>query len=99
MMALQNPIINNKEQSRFETEINGEFAYVDYRLYKNGIALMHTFVPEFAEGKGVASALAKFALDFVQEQKLKLKPYCPVVAKYIQRHPEYEVLVDKEPLS
>ena len=42
----QNPIINNTKLSRFETEIDEEFAYVDYRYYKDDIALIHTFVPE-----------------------------------------------------
>jgi predicted GNAT family acetyltransferase len=92
----QNPIINNTNLSRFETEINGEFAYVDYRFYKDDIALMHTFVPEIARGKGVSSALAKFALEYVKEQNLKLLVYCPVIAKYIKQHPGYEALVDKQ---
>jgi len=38
---------------------------------------VHTFVPEFARGKGIAAALAKFALDYVKDQKLKLMVYCP----------------------
>jgi predicted GNAT family acetyltransferase len=57
---LQISIINNTKLSRFETEINGEFAYVEYRFYKGDIALMHTFVPEADRNKGIASALAKF---------------------------------------
>ena len=95
-MPLQFPIINNKKLSRFETEINGEFAYVEYRFYKDDIALMHTFVPESARGKGISSALAKFSLEYVKEQKLKRLVYCPFIAKYIKQHPEYEPLIDKQ---
>ncbi len=40
------------------------FGYVDYRFYKDDIALMHTFVPEGARGKDILSALAKFALEY-----------------------------------
>ena len=47
----QIPIINNTKLSRFETEINGEFAYVDYRFYEDDIVLLHTFVPGMARGK------------------------------------------------
>jgi predicted GNAT family acetyltransferase len=93
---LDTPIINNTKLSRFETEIDGEFAYVDYRFHKDDIALMHTFVPEIARGKGISSALAKFSLEWVKEHNLKLMVYCPVIAKYIQEHPEYESLVDKQ---
>ncbi len=94
-LKLPNSIINNTKLSRFETEIDGEFAYVDYRFYKDDIALMHTFVPETARGKGFSSALAKFTLEYVKEKKLKLMVYCPFIAKYIKQHPEYETLVDK----
>ena len=90
------PITNNTKLSRFETEIGGEFAYVDYRFYKDDIALMHTFVPEIARGKNISSVLAKFALEYVKEQNLKLMVYCPVIAKYIKLHPEYEPLIDKQ---
>ena len=95
-MQLQIPIINNTKRSHFETKVNGEFAYVDYRFYKDDIALMHTFVPESARGKGISSALAKFALEYVREQNLKLIVYCPVIAKYIKQHTEYETLIDKQ---
>lgn len=93
---MQNTIINNIKLSRFETEINGEFAYVEYHFYKGDIALMHTFVPELARSKGVASALAKFALEYVKEGNLKLMVYCPTIAKYMKLHPEYEFLIDKQ---
>ena len=93
---MQTPIVNNTKRSRFETEIDGEFAYVDYRFYKGDIALMHTFVPEIARGKGISSALAKFVLEYAREQNLKLMVYCPVISKYIKLHPEYESLIDKQ---
>jgi uncharacterized protein len=93
---LQILIINNTKLSRFETEINGEFAYVEYRFYKGDIALMHTFVPEADRNNGIASVLAKYALEYVKEQKLKLMVYCPVIAKYIKLHPEYKTLIDKQ---
>lgn len=89
-------IINNTKLRRFETETDGGYAYVEYRFYKGDIALMHTFVPEVDRHKGIASALAKFVLEYVKEQKLKLMVYCPVIAKYIKMHPEYEVLIDKQ---
>lgn len=90
------PITNNTKLSRFETDVNGEFGYVDYRFYKGDIALMHTFVPESSRGKGISSALAKYALEYVKAQKLKLMVYCPFIAKYIKLHPEYEPLIDKQ---
>jgi predicted GNAT family acetyltransferase len=88
-------IIKNEKLSRYEIEMNGEFAYTEYRFYKDDIALMHTFVPEFARGKGLSFALAKFALEDVKKQNKKVMVYCPQVAKYIKLHPEYEPLIDR----
>jgi predicted GNAT family acetyltransferase len=89
-------IVNNEAKLRFETLVDGDLAYLQYRWYKDDIALMHAFVPESDRGKGVAAALAKFALEFVKEKKLKLMVYCPYVIKYMKEHPEYDVLLDKE---
>jgi predicted GNAT family acetyltransferase len=56
-------IQNNENEQRFEIETEGEKAFLEYRYYKNDIALMHTVVPESMAGKGVASALAQYGLD------------------------------------
>lgn len=93
---METTIINNTERSHFEMEIKGEVAYVEYRFYKGDIVLMHTFVPEFARGKGISSKLAKFAMEYIKEQNLKLIVYCPIMAKYIRLHPEYKSLLDKK---
>jgi len=93
---LQVPILNNTKLSRFEAEINGEFAYTEYHLYTGEIALMHTFVPESARGKGISSALAKYVLEYAKEQNLKIMVYCTVIAKYIKLHPEYKAMIDKQ---
>lgn len=89
-------IVNNEKRSRFESEIDGQIAHVDYRFDKGDIILLHTFVPESLRGKGIASDLAKFVLEYVKEHQLKAVVYCPAIAKYLKQHPEYEVLVDKE---
>jgi predicted GNAT family acetyltransferase len=89
-------IKNNEKDLRFETPIGEEFAYIDYRWYKGTLALMHTFVPEAARGKGISFALAKFALEYARENSLKIMVYCRSVARYIKEHPEYEFLKDKK---
>jgi len=56
-------VINNDALQRFEVYAENETAYLEYRYYKKDIALMHTFVPESWEGKGIASSLAHYALE------------------------------------
>ncbi|MBL0359139.1 MAG: N-acetyltransferase [Chitinophagaceae bacterium] len=56
---------------------------------------MHTYVPETHEGKGIAGSMAKFVLEYAKNSNLKLIVYCPYVAAYLKRHPEYNELVDE----
>jgi len=88
-------IINDKDQQRFEVHEGEDIAYLEYRFYKKDIALMHTFVPESLEGRGIASALAHYALEWAKENKMPVMVYCPYVAVYLKRHPEYNDLIDK----
>ncbi|ULQ51305.1 GNAT family N-acetyltransferase [Flavihumibacter fluvii] len=88
-------ITDNQQQQQFQATLNGEQAYLEYRWYKQALALMHTFVPESLEGKGIASALAKFALEYAKANKIQVMVYCPFVATYLKRHPEYNFLVIK----
>lgn len=86
-------VINNEENQQFQAKVYEELAYLEYRWLKKDLALMHTFVPESLEGRGLASALAKFALEYAKEKNLQVIVYCPFVATYLKRHPEYNFLV------
>lgn len=94
-MTEEYSVFHNKEALRFEVNLNGEFAFVDYRHYKGDIAFMHTVVPEAFEGKGIGKKLAKAALDFAAAEKRKIMLYCPFVSKFVKENPEYHPLVDK----
>ncbi len=86
----------NEKQQRFEVHADDEIAYLQYRFYKGDIALMHTFVPGKLGGKGIATALAKYALDHAKENNLRVMVYCPFVAGFLKKNPEYNVLVDRQ---
>ena len=88
-------IVNNEKQMQFEIELEGDKALLEYRFYKKNIALMHTYVPPALEGRGLGSALAKHALEWAQGRGQKIMVYCPYVAAYLKRHPEYNDLVDR----
>ena len=87
-------IVNNEALLHFETALNnGEFAFIEYRWLNNNLVIMHTLVPEGFEGKGIASSLARFALEYAKEKQLKIIVYCPYVNAYLKRHPEYQSLL------
>ncbi|HEY6976750.1 MAG TPA: GNAT family N-acetyltransferase [Chitinophagaceae bacterium] len=93
--AMEYNIVNNKERSRFEVTLNGEYAFVDYRWRKGDLAIMHTEVPKEYEGKGIAALMVKHVLEYAKKEHLKILVYCPYTAMYIKRHPEYNELVVK----
>jgi hypothetical protein len=88
-------VTNNINDSRFEAEIGDHLAIISYALSGERIAFIHTAVPQEISGHGVASKMAKFALDFAREEGLRVVPICPFVAGYIKRHSEYQDLVGR----
>jgi predicted GNAT family acetyltransferase len=82
-------IENNGDSSRFEVTVNGKLARLDYRIEPGTIFLLHVEVPAEEEGQGIASSLAKTALDFARDRGLKVVPRCPFVAAYMRKHREF----------
>ena len=88
-------IIHLPKFSRFETQVEGVTAYVQYVEYPGGLDLTHTIVPKPIEGRGIAAAIVKHVLDYALEHGLKVRPTCSYVKVYIDRHKEqYGLLED-----
>jgi predicted GNAT family acetyltransferase len=88
-------IFNNKQRQQFQVQLDGAIASLEYRLNDGMIVLMHTEVSENFGGRGIGSALAQFALDYARANHLPVKVYCPFVAAFVKRHPEYTDIVVK----
>jgi predicted GNAT family acetyltransferase len=78
---------------RFEIERNGQVAYLEYNLAGKVLQLIHSEVPAALRGHGLASELAKSALEWARENGVKIDVICPSVAAYLEKHPEYSDLV------
>lgn len=87
---------HNESAQRFEAELNGQMALLEYRRYPQAIAYTHTEVPEAFQGRGIGAELVKAALAYAREQKLPVIPLCTFVAGYLRRHPEYHDAVQEE---
>jgi predicted GNAT family acetyltransferase len=83
-------VINNTAQHRFEIHVDGHIAFEDYALFDGGIAYLHTEVPPELAGRGIASFLIRSILDDAAAKGLKVKPVCPLVRAYIEKHPQYQ---------
>ena len=73
---------------RFVAVVDGESCVVDYRLEGGVMLITHTGVAPRLEGRGIAAALTRAALDHARAQGLKVNPLCSYASAYMQRHPE-----------
>ncbi|HEY5173099.1 MAG TPA: GNAT family N-acetyltransferase [Acidimicrobiia bacterium] len=92
-----NEVRDNRDRSRYELLVDGEVAgFVQYNMRGGRLLLVHTEVDEARAGHGLAGILVSGALDDVRRRRLCIVPVCPFVERYIERHPEYDDLVDHE---
>ena len=89
------------ERLRYVAEVDGtEAGFAEYQLTHELVVFTHTEVDPAFEGKGVGSALARFALDDVRADGTRaVLPLCPFIKAYIGRHREYVDLVYGAPAS
>lgn len=87
------PLINNEALHNFELIIEGNRAFIDYKLKGDKIYLIHTEVPEEMEGMGVAAALVEKTFNYIENNHLKMVPLCVYVAAFLKRHPEWNRLL------
>jgi len=73
---------------RFETLVDGHVGRLDYSVRGDVMTIVHTEVDPALEGRGVAGALVRAALDHARASGLKVRPHCPYAASYMERHPE-----------
>ncbi len=88
-------LIDNEAAKRYEFHVDGHVPVIEYIKARDKIYLTHTEVPSALEGKGIASALIKKALEDIDAKNLTLIPLCPFVAGYLKKHPEWKRLVLK----
>ena len=81
-------ITDNTAASRFEIELDGRLAEMDYRIRSNRLVILHTVVPPEMEGHGIGGALVTFALDRAVRDEMTLVPLCPFTRGWLQRHPD-----------
>lgn len=88
-------VVNNEADHRYEAWLGEALAgFAQYTLDDAVITFVHTQVADAFEGKGVASTLIRAALDDVRSgASRKVRPVCPFVGAFIQRHEDYQDLL------
>lgn len=87
-------VTDNADASRFEARVDGALAgFAAYRTAGSTIVFTHTEVEPEHGGQGVGGLLVRQALDDVRGRHLRVRPLCPFVRSYIERHPAYRDLL------
>ena len=88
---------NDAEHSRYVLAEDGQVAArTEYQDRHDRLFFTHTEVDAAFEGNGLAGQLVRQALDDVRRLGRKIVPLCSYVRGWIERHPDYDNLVDHE---
>jgi predicted GNAT family acetyltransferase len=96
LAAAKLEVRHNRAFQRFETTVDGELARADYRMDGDVMRMVHTEVPPGSEGRGIAGALVRAALEYARASGLTVLPRCSYVRAYMRRHPETRSLLAVE---
>jgi predicted GNAT family acetyltransferase len=85
---------DNPAEHRFEVHVDGRLAgFSAYYVSDGVITFTHTEVDDDVEGQGIGSTLVRTSLDQVRAAGvLRVRPLCPFVRAWIDRHPAYQDL-------
>lgn len=86
-------ITHDEAERRFALAVEGHEAYLVYVMRdERTMDTTSTFTPQALRGRGLASRLARAALDYARELGWQVLPSCWYVDGWIERNPEYEDL-------
>ncbi|HVX43692.1 MAG TPA: GNAT family N-acetyltransferase [Mycobacteriales bacterium] len=68
-----------------------------YETIGGRVTLTHSYVDPDQRHRGIASALARYALEDLGRSRAKVGIYCGFVADYVHDHPEWSDAVDISP--
>ncbi len=89
------PLVKNENKKRFEIEVDGYFAFIDYKMKGERIALIHTETDPELAGTGAAKAVVEKTLAWIEENGHTVLPFCLYVLAYIKRNKEWKRIVDE----
>jgi predicted GNAT family acetyltransferase len=76
-------------KAQFAMTVEGERCELDFSVSGAVMDIRSVRVPKAVGGRGIAGQLTRHALDWGRSQSLAIKPTCPYVAKWLDRHPDH----------
>lgn len=86
-------VIHEEENERFVIYKDGKAAYVEYTPGERQLNLYHTHTDRELRGQGLAAQVVRAALEYIQENNMKVIPTCSYVQSFLEKNEEYKELV------
>lgn len=90
---MRNSVRDNSTGRRYELDVDGGLAFIDYRRDGNIVTMTHAEVPRALRGAGVGAELVRGTLELARQRGDRVVPLCSFVAHYMRRHPEVHDLL------
>lgn len=88
------PVVQHlPDEQCYEFRQGNTRAVLTYQHDDSRIVYDHTFVPVELRGQGIAEKLVRTALADARDAKLQVVPQCSYVAKFMERHDEFQDLL------
>ena len=92
-MAEPVPVRHNAAAHRYEATVDGYLSVCEYEEAEGRWIFTHTLVPPELRGRDIAEQLVRAALADARAAGRKVVPACSYVARFIERHREYQDLL------
>lgn len=86
-------VVHNTAAHRYEAVVDGHLSVCEYEEAEGRLVFTHTLVPPELRGRGIAEQLVRAALAGARASGRKVVPACSYVARFIERHREYQDLL------
>ncbi|TLG14858.1 N-acetyltransferase [Nocardia cyriacigeorgica] len=84
-------VADNHDKHRFEIFYGGELAgFAEYEERGDEIVFVHTEIDDAFGGKGLGTTLAHQAIQDVIARGKTIRPECPFIKSYLDKHSEYD---------
>ena len=89
-------VVHREAERFYELMVDDVFAgLLVYGRSGDRLVFTHTFIAEGFRGRGLSNRLVQGVLDDIRAGGQTMTNYCPVIDRFIGKHPEYVALIDE----
>jgi len=78
-------IIHSKDHNKFEVNVDGHAAFLQYIPRQNHLVVFDIEVPKFLEGQGIGVEIMKHTIEYARKHNLKIFPMHSMMTKFMSK--------------